>query len=222
VRGCGPRPRPTASPRGAAPGWRWSQPSGGRWHVSRCGTDRKAPCRLGAGSVCCGRGAGPQRLTLRPPKPRKTAGASAASMTGTSRIARSLAPGAYAARAPLAACLSRLSRVSRRRQPQNGNDHASSASSRGMSSSLANLANIANIDVRRGSLARSECAMRPRIRSWRAGRLISQPRSGVRHPGAGGPHTESESPSPVPFPGAIGDRLRQQPRRAGFPRPLAA
>jgi hypothetical protein len=69
-------------------------------------------------------------------------------MAGTSRIARSLAPGAYADPALLAARLSRLGRVSRRRQPQNGNGHASGASSRGMSSFLVNLVNIANIDVR--------------------------------------------------------------------------
>jgi hypothetical protein len=78
-----------------------------------------------------------------------------------------------------------------------------------MSSSLVNLVNIANIDVSCGSLARSECAIRPRIRAWRAGMLISQPRSGDRHPGAGGPHTESESPSSVPFAGALGDGRRQ-------------
>ena len=76
------------------------------------------------------------------------AGASAASMIGTSRIARSLAPDAYAAPAPRADRLFRRSRVSRWSQPQNGNDDASRASSRGISSSLANLVNIANIDAR--------------------------------------------------------------------------
>ena len=76
------------------------------------------------------------------------AGASVASMIGTSRIACSLAPDAYAAPTPLADRLFRRGRVGRWRQPQNGNDDASSASSRGISSSPANLVNIANIDAR--------------------------------------------------------------------------
>jgi hypothetical protein len=154
------------------PGWRWSHPRVSRWYANGCRTDRQALGRLGAGAVCCGRTAGPQQLTLRPPRPRKTADASAASMIGTSRIARSVVPGLPAACAPLAVLRLRRGRVSRLSQHRSGHDRDSSCSSRGICWPLVSFVNVANIDLRRGSPTCSECSIRLRTRSWRAGKLI--------------------------------------------------
>jgi len=154
------------------PGWRWSHPRGTRWYANGCRTGRQALGRPGADAECCRRTVGSQPLTVRPPRPRKTAAASAASMTGTSRIARILTPGAFVDPALLAARPSRLRRVSRWRQYRSGHNRDSSCSSRGISWPLVSFVNVANIDLRRGSPACSECSIRPRIRSWRAGRLI--------------------------------------------------
>src|SRR5690348_1893796 len=162
-------PHPVA---GRPPGWRGSHPPGTRWYASGCRTGRHALGWPGPDAECCGRAAGPQPLTLRPPRPRKTAAASAASMTGTSRIARILTPGACVDPAPLAARPSRLRRVSRLSQDRSGHDRDSSCSSRGICWLLVSFVNVANIDLRRGSSACSECSIRPRTRCWRAGRLI--------------------------------------------------
>jgi hypothetical protein len=166
------------------PGWRWSHPPRTRWYASGCRTGRHALGWPGSDAECCGRAAGPQPLTVRPPRPRKTAAASAASMTGTSRIARILTPGVYVDPAPLAARPSRLRRVSRWRQYRRGHDRDSSSSSRGICWPLVSFVNIANIDLRRGSSACSECSIRPRTRCWRAGRLIKSAPHPVSRRGA--------------------------------------
>jgi hypothetical protein len=99
---------------------------------------------------------------------------------GTRMIARSrlpVAPVAHVllvARRRLPGCATRLS------QSLGGDDRAWSFSSEGISSPLASLVNIANIDLRGGSEACREFSIRLRTRCWRAGRPISQLRSGDR------------------------------------------
>jgi hypothetical protein len=185
------------------PGWRWSHPRGTRWYANGCRTGGHALGRPGADAECCGRAAGSQPLTVRPPRPRKTTAANAASMTGTSRIVRILTPGACADPAPLAARPSCLRRVSRWRQYRSGHNRDSSCSSRGISWPLVSFVNVANIDLRRGSLTCSECSIRPRTRSWRAGRLIKSapdpvPRRGADRGGrrvSAGPRSQPRSRS---------------------------
>ncbi len=179
------------------PGWRWSHPRGTRWYASGCRTGGHALGRSGADAECCGRAADSQPLTVRPPRPRKAAAASATSMTGTSRIARILTPGAYVDPAPLAARPSRLRRVSRWRQYRSGHDRDSSCSSRGFSWALVSFVNVANINLRRGSPACSECSIRPRTRSWRAGRLIKSAPDTVPRRGTDLGRSESSSSPPL-------------------------
>ena len=201
------------------PGWRWSHPRGTRWYASGCRTGGHALGRSGADAECCGRAADSQPLTVRPPRPRKAAAASAASMTGTSRIARILTPGAYVNPAPLAARPSRLRRVSRWRQYRSGHDRDSSCSSRGISWALVSFVNVANINLRRGSPACSECSIRPRTRSWRAGRLIKS--APDRVPRRGTDLGRSESSSSPPLRRGDWRSRRRHPGRYGRTLPLA-
>jgi hypothetical protein len=199
---CDGRHRPAASLAGWPSGWRGSHPRGSGWYANGCRTGRQALGWPGAGAECCGRAAGPQPLTLRPPRPRRTADASAASMTGTSRIARSVVPGVSADGAPLAVLRLCQGRI-RLSQDRSSHDCDSSCSSRGMRWPLVSFVNVANIDLRRGSLAWSERSIRPRTRCWRAGRLIKSapdpaPRRGAdrgRRRVSAGPRSQPRSRS---------------------------